>query len=198
MGVVHTPICGQFVCGDGTRVSTWTATEGRPKLVLTPFTFSITITEGPLITLVLNRPKLWLNAKGFLKQTDTSPTFARSRLILRGKAFVIQPFLGMQLGRPQLFLRGKAVLLAVSVQLSVGKPRLILLGGLLARAGKAGLIPTIPQSRTLTPDVCTPETLQPTVAQSRTFVVTERGSRPLQPTTDTPDKVLVPSDVEVR
>jgi len=197
VGAVYTPICGQVLCGQ-TRVGTWIAQEGRSKLLLNSRSFSITITEGPLITLVVNRPRLYLNAKALTRQTDTAPTVGRGKLLLNAKPFVIQPFIGLALNKPRLYLRGRATAIALSAILPFGRPKLTLLGGRLARVGRAGLIPTVPESRPLNPTTPGTGTLVPTAPASRTLVASATGTRPLQPTTDTPDVLLVPTVEEVR
>jgi hypothetical protein len=198
VGAVYPAICGQVLCGQ-TLCATWRTTWDEPQLILQPRTFSITITEGPLIRLTVNRPVLFLNARPFDKQTDSSLAFGRPTLRLLGKPFVLQPFLGVLLNKPVLYLRGKAILLGVSSELQFGRPLLILLGGRISRVGRAGLIPTVPESRPLQPTPDYSSTLAPATAVSRTLVATATGTSTLQPTDVSEDEdLLVPTTVEVR
>ena len=47
MGVVHTPVCGQFTCGDGTVCGQWYTAFGRPVEILSARTLTFTVISGP-------------------------------------------------------------------------------------------------------------------------------------------------------
>lgn len=199
MGAVYPAICGQVLCGQ-TLCGTWRTTWDRPTVVLKPRTFSITITEGPVIILTVNRPVLFLNARSFTKQTDNTLTFGKPLLLLNAKPFVIQPFLGLAFNKARLYLRGQTYLLGLSSTLLFNRPVLTLLGGRLARVGRAGLIPTTPESRPLQPSAPGAATLVPAALESRTLVASATGTQPLQPTDVVEDDgdLLVPTEVAVR
>jgi hypothetical protein len=173
VGAVYPPICGQVLCGQ-TLAATWTTTWGRPKEILQPRTLSVTITAGPLITLLVNRPKLLLNARSFAKQVDTTQAIGRPRLVLTPRVFTIPPFLVVPLtGKPKLILRSRAFVLGLSSSPAFGRPRLILLARALVRVGKPGLVPTVPQSATLTPTTPQAGVLTPTTPQTQLLTPTK-------------------------
>lgn len=201
MGAVYPAICGQVLVGQ-TNVGTWRTTwvEPEPKLVLKPRTFSITITEGPLITLIVNRPRLILNARPLQKQTSTSPALGMPMLTLRGKPYVIQPFLRAVLARPTLLLRGRNYVIARSASLAFGKPLLILNAKKLVRVGMAVLIPSDPiDFDGLTPTHPGSADLIPTAAGSANLIATPMNPTDLIPTAAIDGAgLLVPTEVIVR
>jgi len=177
VGVTITPICGTFLCGQ-TLCGTWKATEGRSTLVLKGKSFSILITTPGVIHLNVNRPRLYLLGGTLQIHKDTQLAVGRSKLILKGRAFVIQPFKRVAFtGKPTLLLRGRHFNLQTSTRVQIGRPVLYLRGGELARVGRAGLVPTTPEVRSLTPTVQRVGTLTPTVAQAHELEPTQVAVR---------------------
>src|SRR5215831_1884813 len=100
MGVVHTPICGQFVCGDGTLCGTWSVGGDRPALILK----GRTVTSGWTPDGVIGRPRIILRGRTVTTDLDTTVAVNRPKLILSGRSVHIQPFVGIRVGRPVLVL----------------------------------------------------------------------------------------------
>lgn len=200
MGIAVPGICGGYLCGQN-LAGTWRTTWDRPTEILNARTFSVTKFDGPAISLTVNRPVLFLNAKGYAKQTSSVMNFGRPILTLKSGVFFIGPFLRVELaGVPRLYLRGRAVLLAVSSSPAFRRPVLYLIARPLTRVGRAGLSPTIPVSETLSPAACRPATLVATASSSRTLIATATGTRTLDPTECVEDDgdLLVPSPTVVR
>src|SRR5262252_1748978 len=165
MGATHTPISGQFLCGDGTLCGTWTAIMGRPYERLDIFAFAFSNIPSGVTGVALGKPKLFLNAKHTGIVTDTEPHFGRPKLILTARAFVFPPQIRVFPGRPALILNARALTLGKSQSLSLARPTLVLNGGKFA-AGTPGLIPSQPQPAVLTPSAPQVATLTPSPAQS--------------------------------
>src|SRR5262252_594186 len=140
MGATHTPICNQFLCGDGTLVGTWTAIMGRPAERLDIFAFAFSNIPSGVTGVALGKPKLFLNARHTSIVTDTEPHFGRPKLILTARAFVFPPQIRMTLGRPGLILKPRVLALGKSQSATLRRPKLILLGGVFS-AGAPGLLP---------------------------------------------------------
>jgi hypothetical protein len=180
MGIVRTPICGTHLCGDGTVCGRWEAQHGRAKLLLNGRGFAAGWVPDGVVGVTLGRPKLFLRGRSFTMAVDTTLVFGRSVLTLKGRPFVISPLLRVLLGRGVLYLRGRPVAVSLSSTLTFGKPRLILQGRPLLRAGKAGLIPTVPESRTLTPSAFDPDAvavLTPSVSETGLLTPSEATVR---------------------
>jgi hypothetical protein len=165
MGATHTPICGQFLCGDGTLCGTWTAQMGRPAERLDIFAFAFSNTPSGTTGVALGKPKLFLNARHADISKDTQPVFGRPKLILTARAFVFPQQIKILPNRPKLILSCKQLTLGRSQSKSFGRPRLTLLGGKFG-AGTPGLIPSPPQSATLTPSAPQSGVLTPSPPQS--------------------------------
>jgi hypothetical protein len=173
VGAVHTPICGTFVCGDGTLCGAWSVEPGRSKLVLSgKYVTADWFPDG-----LLHRPRLYLVGRSVSLQISTEWLPNRPLLVLTGKPYVIQPYLTLGAGRGLLVLTGKAAALGLSSSPSVNRPLLVLVGRTLLRAGQAGLAPSVPELVTLTPVACQPQVLVAATCQ---------------------DVTLTPSPVEVR
>jgi hypothetical protein len=175
VGVTHTPICGQFLCGDGTLCGAWSASFGRPVERLDIFAFAFSNIPSGVTGVALGKPKLFLNARHAGITTDTGPSFQKPKLILSGKPFVFPPQIRLFPGRPRLILNCKLLLLGKSQSVSLARPKLVLNGGEFG-AGTPGLLPSQPQSVTLAPTVIQAGQLTPSPAQAG----------PLTPTTPEP------------
>jgi len=165
VGATHTPISGQFTCGDGTVVGTWTAQLGRPIERLDIFAFAQSNIPSGVTGVALGKPKLFLNAKHTSIVTDTEPHFGRPKLILTPRAFVFPPQIRLFPGRPTLILNARTLTLGKSQGVTFGRPRLILDAGKFG-AGTPGLLPSPPQSIVLTPSAPQTAALTPSSPQS--------------------------------
>lgn len=199
MGLAVTPKVGTYKCGQN-KVGTWRTTWDTPELVLGNGTFSITITEGPLLSLSVNRPVLFLNAKPYAKGMSTSKSFAGPKLTLLSRPFIIQPYITLAFNKAKLTLLSRAFALGLSAQLAFGRPVLILVGGRIRRLGAAVLVPTIPETITPTPTVPALVTLVPTIADGVVLTPSgeEDGTGLLVPTELEEGPLLIPTSVEVR
>lgn len=161
-------IVGKFKVGDGTVVGPPRFRPDKPKLTLKgkPFT---TIVIADLKTVNLGKPKLTLrfgSLQPFSLIVSSTVTVNEPVLTLRGKILRTVDPNKVSLSTPaRLTLRGKTLTVNRSYIISIGKAKLTLRGGRIGRAGKAGLVPTTPQSVGLAPTPTQPDDLVPTVAK---------------------------------
>lgn len=144
-------VVGTFKVGDGTKVGVTTFQADKPKIILKGKAFS-TLAVQDLKQMVVGKPKLTLLGKTVLPEVSGGPIFTTtSRLTLRGKAYRYVIPTKAVLGRGKMNLRGRSYVVGLSVTVVVGKPKIILEGKEIAKAGRAGMIPSAPRTILLTP-----------------------------------------------
>jgi hypothetical protein len=162
-------VVGTFKVGDGHKVGPPVFQPSKPQLILRGKPFNI-IVAGDLKQVNPGKAQMVLGVP-FGHALDLSISSAvrpspgaLSGLYLNGKTFrTVTP--GRQItGKPQMLLAGKPFTINRSQSPKFGKAQLILRGGAIHKAGKAGLVPTVPVSRLLVPTAIQDDgTLVPTV-----------------------------------
>lgn len=168
-------IVGKFTVGDGTKVGPPVFQPAKPKLTLRGKHFQ-TLVAGNLRQVNPPKAKMYLGGESFVitASSTVAPTAGVGPLlILRGKSGLRIVTPGRQVtGKPRLTLRGKHFNRVTSITVTPQKPKLILRAKALGRIGKAGLVPTIPTDRPLTPSPALPEdNLVPTPAYTGGLLV---------------------------
>lgn len=154
-------VVGRFIVGDGTKVGPPVFQPAKPHLTLRGKSFKLNI-AADIKQVVPGKARMYLGLVDIahppnvyaVKVSSTvkpSPTTA-PLLTLRGKTGLRIVTPNRQIvGKAKLTLKGKHVNRVTSMTVQPHKAKLILKGGELGRAGKAGLIPTIPVTKVLTP-----------------------------------------------
>jgi hypothetical protein len=171
---IRQPICGVPICGDGTLCGGW-ANRFDPEhgtLYLKGAAIQAGWAPDGVTAVVLGRPKLTLQPGAVAVQSATAPLVGRGVLTLKGRPFTLGGFLRLPLAKPRLTLLGRAFEMRLSASLAFGTPKLLLGGGALKRVGRPGLIPTAPETITLTPSTPQAGLLTPSPVESELLVPT--------------------------
>jgi hypothetical protein len=142
-------ICGQFVVGDGTVVSTPYFACDKASLTLRAKPY--TVATGTITTIHLGKARLTLAAKTYVLFATSVVTTGKARLTLAARPFL--PIIPVQVhvGRANLILASHPYTFKLDQTLPVNKASLILVAGEIKKVGKTGLIPTHCVEVTLVP-----------------------------------------------
>jgi hypothetical protein len=171
-------IVGQFKVGDGHLVGPPRFQPAKARMTLKGQHFSVNVVA---MLKQVNPPK----ARMFLGLVDlqhprndysidvsskVSPT--APMLTLRGKGGYRLVTPGRQVtGKPRMTLKGKTFRVNRNMTMRPGKAKLILRGGPITKAGKAGLVPTVPTAKILVPSGVQDRSLVPTPAYTDGLLV---------------------------
>jgi len=168
-------VVGTFKVGDGTKVGAPKFQPDKPHLTLKGQHFQINVV-AMLRQVTPPKGRMYLAAKGYTYDIDSkvsiSPGVLPKLIVKGGKPYrIVTP--GRQVtGKPQLKLAAKTFRVNRSQSPRPGKAKLILKGGAITKAGKAGLVPTVPYTRILTPTAVADEgNLVPTPAYTGDLLV---------------------------
>jgi hypothetical protein len=142
-------ICGNFVCGDGTVVSTPSFVADKASVVLKGGAYKIT--AGAIVSVVVNKARLTVAAHSFSTQSTTVVVTAKARMTLRAGAVGVGVPIRVQVGKAKLTLTSKTYGFRLNQTLSFNKASLVLAGGEIHKVGRAGLVPTVCRDVTLVP-----------------------------------------------
>ena len=171
-------VVGTFVVGDGTVVGPPVFQPDKPKITLKGKSFQTQVAaqlkqvNPGKAKMTLKRPQfstLELIASSTVKPSPTALT----KLTLKGKTGLRIVTPGRQVtGKPHITLKAKTFKVNRDQTMRPGKGKMTLRGGAITKAGKAGLVPTLPYSRNLIPTaVVMYGNLAPSPAEDRDLLV---------------------------
>jgi hypothetical protein len=165
-------IVGEFIVGDGTLVGPPVYSPAKPRLILKGGAFALAVITGDVEHVNLLKPHLTLAGKGFGVNVNSTVSPTVPELILASKIIRLVLPTKVPLDKSNLILRGKQYARVTSYTVQPQKPKLILRGGAITKVGKAGMVPTVPVTITLTPSPAGSSVLVPTPAYTELLVPT--------------------------
>jgi len=150
-------IVGTFKVGDGHKVGPPVFQPAKARMTLKGQHVQVNVVamlkqvNPPKARMTLRKVATSALALNVSSTAKPSPS-AMPKLILRGKGGYRLVTPGRQVtGKPRMTLRSKTYRVNRSNSPRLGKARMTLRGGAITKAGKAGLVPTVPTAKILVP-----------------------------------------------